>query len=204
MAELIKKLRIVPWQPRAQRKEPQFLSPEGIRAHAESRPESDDDEIFSADIERDEHGQPCNRFYNRARVTDRTIDELIGICKGVIADGAVTTEEARFLAQWMAANRESAAQWPAKILYHRLSEMLVDQTLDPAEQAELLELLRQITGSDGPTNTSLANRSSSLPLTRPAPEIHFDDRFFCLTGKLESIHNNRGTGYATTSFTLEI
>ena len=47
----------------------------------------------------DSQSQPLNRRYNAARLSDRAIDELIGLSRGVIADGVVTQEEAEFLAQ---------------------------------------------------------------------------------------------------------
>jgi NAD-dependent DNA ligase len=160
-----------------------LLSPEDIRAHAESRPDSDDDEAFYEKVERDDYGQPHNRFYNRARLADRAIDELVGLCKGVIADGVVTTEEAQFLAQWMDVNREAADHWLANILYQRISAMLADGALDPDEQRELLALLREVTSSGASPGTYIANLSTSLPLTTPPPVMHFENRLFCLTGK---------------------
>lgn len=183
MAGPMKKLRMVPWGPRAQRSEPQFLSPEDIRAHAESRPDSDDEEPFSEKAELDDHGQPYNRLYNRARLTDRSIDELLGLCRGIIADGAVNIEEARFLTQWMEANREAANQWPANVLYGRIHAMLADGILDPAEQTELFDLLGKMTGGGVPPGQYIANLSTSLPLTTPAPTVYFENRFFCMTGK---------------------
>ena len=63
---------------------------------------------------------------NRARIAaeqqlqDRLIDELIGICRGVIADGHVDESEAIFLGQWIENHREIADRWPVNILYSRV------------------------------------------------------------------------------------
>ena len=54
------------------------------------------------------------------QVQDRLIDELIGICRGVIADGHVDEREAIFLGQWIENHREIADRWPVNILYSRL------------------------------------------------------------------------------------
>jgi NAD-dependent DNA ligase len=172
----------VPWRPRDQKSEAQFLSPEDIQHHAESRPDSDDEEPFSEQAGRDGHGQPRNRLYNRARLTDRNIDELLGLCKGIIADGVVSIEEARSLAHWMEANRETANQWPASVLYTRIHAMLADGILDPAEQTELFDLLGKMTSGGVPPG-QYVNLSTSLPLTTPAPTVYFENRFFCMTGK---------------------
>jgi len=131
----------------------------------------------------DQDGQPVVRPFNAARLSDRVMDELIGLCRGVLADGIVTDGEAKFLLQWMEANREAAGRWPCNALYRRLQEMLIDKTLDADEQSELLDLLFDITGGGLPIDERVASMSSSLPLCSPPPAIIFDERTFCLTGK---------------------
>jgi len=44
----------------------------------------------------DDHGQPLNRRYSGKRHNDRTIDELIGISRGLIADKNINQAEAEF------------------------------------------------------------------------------------------------------------
>lgn len=135
----------------------------------------------SSDVDRD--AQPVIRAFNAARLSDRAVDELIGLCRGVLADGAITDGEAKFLLQWMEANREAAGSWPCSDLYRRLREMLVDKTLDADEQSELLDLLLDITGGGLPVDQRIASLSSSLPLCSPPPDVVFAERTFCLTGK---------------------
>lgn len=45
----------------------------------------------------EKHGQTVNPRINHARLADCAIDEQIGICKGVLADGIVDDGEAKFL-----------------------------------------------------------------------------------------------------------
>ncbi len=124
---------------------------------------------------------------NRARIAaeqqvqDRLIDELIGICRGVIADGHVDEREAIFLGQWIENHREIADRWPVNILYSRVVEMLKDGVLNPQEQVQLLETLRDLTGES--TLYQEPNRSTSLPLNKPAPQIDFTEKSFFLTGR---------------------
>jgi len=120
------------------------------------------------------------RLKNSLKIQDRLIDELIGICRGVIADGDVDEKEAIYIGQWIENHREIAEKWPVNILYARLMEMLRDGVLSQAERVELLETLRNITG-DG--TMFLADHSTSLPLDSPVPEIRFEGRSFCLTGR---------------------
>lgn len=121
------------------------------------------------------------RSKNAQRIQDRLIDELIGICRGVIADGVIDESEAIFLGQWIEKHREVAETWPANVVYARVTEMLRDGVLSGDEQAELLSTLRDLTGEGSPLQQS--SQSTTLPLTTPTPDIVFPDQTFCLTGK---------------------
>ena len=129
------------------------------------------------------HGQAANPIFTRSRLTDRAIDELVGLCKGAIADGVIVPEEARFLLVWMESNRLAADKWPANVLYPRLQAMLADGVLDENEEAELVGLMADITGGGLAPTTEDASGSTALPLTLPLPDVEFDRRLFCLTGK---------------------
>lgn len=136
-----------------------------------------------APVEMDQDGQPLNRRYNAARLSERAVDELIGLCRGVLGDGAITESEVELLIQWMDNNRAVARLWPANQLYRRLNEMLVDDVLDLEEQGELLDILLSLTGGDMAIDQLAASFSATLPLSQPTPRIEFEGRRFCLTGK---------------------
>lgn len=123
------------------------------------------------------------RAFNAKRVAERGADELIGIAKGVIADGIIADTEARFLIDWMDANSRVACEWPFNVLYARLSDAITDGHLDLAEQRDLLDLLRDLTG--GRMDEGFPqNKSTQLPLDSPPPNIIFQNRNFCFTGRL--------------------
>ncbi len=121
------------------------------------------------------------RSRNAGRVQDRLIDELIGISRGVIADGVVDEKEAIFIGQWIENHREIADKWPVNVLYVRLTEMLKDGILSEDEQQELLETLRDLTGDSSLFQES--NKPTTLPIDKPAPAVEFSGKTFCLTGK---------------------
>lgn len=127
---------------------------------------------------RDEYGQPLARFRAASNV-DRSIDELIGICKGISADGVIIQPEAEFICQWLKVN-DHVQTWPANIIRARVAEYLEDGVLDSDERDELLELMRQVTGQFCDTPT--LNFATTLPFDQPLPDIIFTDRPFCLTG----------------------
>lgn len=43
---------------------------------------------------------------------DRAADELVGLCRGVLADGAVSSQEARFLLDWCERNAHLGSDYP--------------------------------------------------------------------------------------------
>ncbi len=130
----------------------------------------------------DPHGQPLNRAFNAKRIAERGVDEIIGLCKGVISDGKVNQQETEFLLNWLQANKHAANQWPCNILAARIEECLSDGFLDQQESEDLMDLLSQITGCSAEVCVP-ANMSTQLPFAKPLPEIEFDESIFCLTGR---------------------
>jgi len=129
----------------------------------------------------DRDGQPM-RMFNAARVSDRTVDELIGLSKGIIADGVVNDCEAAMLVNWLQQNYELASDsFVVQQLARRISVILEDGIIDADERVELFDVLACITG-----NSSGETLSTSLPLNYPAPSVDFPERMFCLTGKFAS------------------
>jgi len=73
---------------------------------------------------------------------DREIAELIGLLKGIIADGVVNDEEVASFRQWLSSHPKSLARWPAKHLRERLEGVLADGVIDEEERVELYALFR--------------------------------------------------------------
>jgi len=118
--------------------------------------------------------------FNSARVQSRNMDELIGLSRGMLADGKIVQEEAEFLQRWLHQAQDMGDDPIYRILTSRLEMMLADDVLDADESQELLEMLQALTGDNGkPTNY---RRPSHLPLNDPLPDIDFQDRGFTFTG----------------------
>lgn len=128
----------------------------------------------------DAHGQPACQ-YNAPRIADRAIDELIGLCKGMIVDRHVSEEEVLFLTSWLQANQQAADVWPASAILGRITHILDDRIITAEEREDLLTLLQEIVGQA--QNATATNNSTALPLTKPAPPVFFQKRRFCLTGR---------------------
>lgn len=129
----------------------------------------------------DADGQPrpgVNRYLRQ----DRSINELIGLARGVMADGALTVPEVDQLVRWLDANQDACAYFPANVLAQRLERILADRIIDGDEIAELEDVLRELMGeSNG--HVIGRNMATTLPLDTPPPAIEFPGRTFCLTGK---------------------
>lgn len=130
----------------------------------------------------DADGQPFNRCYNAKRIAERGLDELIGLCKGCIADGFVHQREAEYLLKWLEGNAHVADEWPANVIAARIEEYLRDGHLDDQERADLFDLLSQATG-EGQLRHLADNKSTELPIDTPPPDLLFEQRLFCFTGK---------------------
>ncbi|MCD7096969.1 BRCT domain-containing protein [Stenotrophomonas sp. MMGLT7] len=118
------------------------------------------------------------------RRKDRTTDELIGLVRGLLADGMVVQQEAQFLARWLEDKREFLGSYPFDILYSRLSDALVDGVLDEDESNDLADLFLRLSSNENATVEAVVagKASSSLPITRPEPVIVFPEQVFVVTG----------------------
>src|SRR6266487_604227 len=124
-----------------------------------------------------------DEFYNRVggdRITSRQIDELIGIARGLVADGQINQPEVEFLQKWLAANAIISDQPVIRVLYRRVNQMLADNVLDEEEKIELLDTLNSFSSRDFELGEVL--KSSSLPLCDPPPQLTFIDQRYCFTG----------------------
>lgn len=118
--------------------------------------------------------------FNRKAIDERKIDTLIGLSKGILADGSVDQSEAEFLHGWLIQNQQTTDNPVILNLLDRVSAMLEDGVLDREEAQELLAALQQISGE--PSEFGELAKTGSLPLDRPAPPIVFEGSTFLFTG----------------------
>ena len=131
----------------------------------------------------DAHGQPLNTAFNQARRTERDISEMLGLAKGILSDGVVNDEEARYLRDWGKNHLDALDRWPVNLIFSRLTQVFSDGHIDEAERLELQELLASLVG--GAASILLGYEgATALPLDRPAPLICWGpNEVFVFTGK---------------------
>lgn len=130
----------------------------------------------------DADGQPLNPSYNRGRRTERDISELLGLVKGVLADGIVTDDEAVLLGKWLMAHPDTMDVWPGKVLADRLTRIFADGVIDEEERRDLEGLLNDLVGGQAGLIVG-ETAATSLPLDDPAPAIEYPGCEFVLTGR---------------------
>jgi NAD-dependent DNA ligase len=127
-------------------------------------------------------GQPLNEVFNWDRRLDRGMDELIGIARGVLADGAFVVQEAQFLFDWLTRNEPVRRDYFGKFIYDALGHALADDELSAEEEDALVSILLRFVG---PTPEGLPDGSYStdLPLDDPPPTLELSAKSFCFTGR---------------------
>lgn len=123
-------------------------------------------------------------FYNRVggeRIEARQFDELVGLARGLCADGVINQAEVKFLQKWLAANSGIVGQPLITTLYRRIDEVLSDGAASADECSELLATLSAFSDTDFELGEVL--KPSRLPLCSPPPNVSIQGASFCFTGK---------------------
>jgi hypothetical protein len=94
----------------------------------------------------DLHGKKVTQRLAEARFNSIDIPELIGLCKGVLADGTINLAEAKFIQGGLNDRSDVLQTWPADELHCLLEVVLQDGKLTLEEEGELIDLLEEITG----------------------------------------------------------
>jgi NAD-dependent DNA ligase len=122
-------------------------------------------------------------IYRAHAIGQRQVDEMIGIIKGIMSDGQANASEIGFLLQWLEANQTATTQWPASVIYPRILAAISDGHIDPIEQQEITELLSKAIGNDPTPPPEAQSNSTQLPLCDPKPQLVFENKVYCFTGK---------------------
>lgn len=146
--------------------------------------------------------EQLRRFHGQ-RLDVREMDELIGLARGICADGLINQEEAEYLQKWLVASADVRDNPVIGPLLVRVNDMLVDRKLDAEEATELMECLQAFSGSDFELGEPL--KATTLPLDDPAPPVVFAGNRFCFTGtfvygtrsECETITTERGATYGS-------
>ncbi len=120
---------------------------------------------------------------NRPRLERRQVDELIGLAKGIAADGLLADAEVEYLVRWLVANREITSDPLVAGLYRQVQAMLADGTLTEEERGDLLSILSDF--GSRPMELGEPMLSTAIPFSDPAPPLGFAGWRYCFTGSFK-------------------
>lgn len=130
-----------------------------------------------------EHEKARFGQYANKAIPDRNTDELIGLARGLIADGLLNDAEISFLHQWLLAAEEVRSSPVLCRVLGRVIDITRDKHVSDEERTELYELLNGITGEGITADNSF--RPTTIPLSQPQPPVQFQGHTFCFTGTFE-------------------
>jgi hypothetical protein len=107
--------------------------------------------------------------------------EMVGVVRGIVADGSVSVDEANHLARWTRDNPDVAHRWPANVLARRLERIVRDGRVDGRERKHLKAILAQFSENQLGLNFPLA---TDLPVDRPEPDVVFEGKTFVFAGDM--------------------
>ena len=133
---------------------------------------------------KDEHGQPKPLFKaNFENNVSKAIDQLSGICSGILADGIVTDAEAQFFAEYVRKFAAYERVSPFTDILARVERIFADGVCDDEEREELSHVMEALCGHAEQCTPS-ETYSATLPLDSPPPNpIVFPNHRFVITGR---------------------
>ncbi|MEY4385640.1 MAG: hypothetical protein RLY20_923 [Verrucomicrobiota bacterium] len=148
-------------------------------------------------------GKPLPLFKGaRNNEQDKAVDQLTGICAGILSDGVVNQKEAAFFADWVKTHVPLQPAWPFTDILKRLDRIFADGVCDDEEREELRQVMTALCGIKDNAKPS-ETYSTSLPLDNPPPAVMFDGKRFHVTGQfafgsrtkvIDAIKNRGGVG----------
>jgi NAD-dependent DNA ligase len=135
----------------------------------------------------DQHGQPIRPpLVTVANRVSKAVDQLSGICSGILADNEVNEAEANFFAKWIATYAEYEPVWPFTEIVARLRDLTESGVWDAENLAALRQILEQVHGKPSLSDHE-TTYATILPLDNPMPEpVVFSGRVFHITGRFAS------------------
>ena len=125
------------------------------------------------------HDKTWWRTQNTKPMTDRQIDQLIGLAGGIVADGIVNQAEAEMLMDWLRANQMTENLHLCR-LFDQVQEILEDGVLDEDEARALHDALIEWTGNSRAAGEELT--TASLPLDPEPRAVQIAGQTFVFTG----------------------
>ncbi len=113
---------------------------------------------------------------------DRSVEQLLGLATGMIADGALSNLEINYLSTWLSEHSDVASVWPGSVVAELVEEILSKGGVSEADRARLLKMLSDLSGSDFLGTGSVSAEVTTLPLDEWCT-VNLKDSHICLSGE---------------------
>lgn len=111
----------------------------------------------------------------------KNIEHLLGMCRGLVADNKLNSDEIIFLDAWLKDTPDLYDTWPGSTIAKRLKRILIDDEITADEAQDLKQCLLDIIGrelDDG----AVSGGATAFPVDDIA-EMDANGKRFCCTGK---------------------
>ena len=120
--------------------------------------------------------------FNRKSIDDRQVDGLIGIARGILADGVVSDLEISYLHEYLVQAARTTQSPIVQRIFDVVDSVVEDGVIDEQERKEVTGILNGLIGEGSEVGELL--KSSTLPLDNPFPKLKLiESTEFCFTGK---------------------
>lgn len=115
------------------------------------------------------------------REVTRGLEHLLGILRGLLADGQLHDLEVHFLREWLATNRPVADVWPASAVAKAVEAALADGVISTTERAHLVDVCESLIGFSFADTGVASGEVASLPI-EDAVTVVLTNAGVCHTG----------------------
>lgn len=99
----------------------------------------------------------------------RSLQTLMGIIGGIVADGRLHDLELQFLSTWLSHHPESLDSWPGSAIVSWVRAAMADGVIDEDERALILANLQRLLGTEFEATGSAAPEPTRLPVDDTQP-----------------------------------
>lgn len=125
---------------------------------------------------------PATQSLLRKRKLNKSVELLLGLVTGMVADGDLNVMEIQFLNTWLTEHADVANVWPGSVVAKLVGQILDDGVITDEERSRLLKVLTDLAGNDFAQTGSVSSEVTTLPVDEHC-EVDLRDANICLTGE---------------------
>lgn len=114
--------------------------------------------------------------------TDPSVQRLLGLVSGMMADAELSDAEIRYLSEWLDTAAHIWDAWPASMVRQRVEAVLADGVVTEDERDSLAMVLAALSGGAPQETGSLTGTATRSPI-QTETVVEVPGRSFCLTGR---------------------